>query len=293
MKMTYNCRQCGSVSEYTICPDCRRNEELAEEQRNIAFALADAEEDSKKRLQHDAHVKDVLRKLLDLAVESVEDLGLAEKKVKVIMQSAVFTQNESDFFDEIKANNFLADCYYTLRLGAKPDNEQVAQLSDRAKGFLKLWADSHKDSNYAEEVKKLYAGYLTQKAEQDKADEVERAKQQVIWEKEEAEREKKRLEREVAAEKRRLAERAADLAKRKSRRVYVTLAVFLGLLGVHHFYAGYYKQGVIQLLLFPLFIMGPIGIVVAIISIIWIFKVIFGTNAVCEDAKGNYFKEYA
>ena len=37
----------------------------------------------------------------------------------------------------------------------------------------------------------------------------------------------------------------------------------------------------------------PIGIVVAIISIIWIFKVIFGTNAVCEDAKGNYFKEYA
>ena len=69
------------------CPECKRNDQLANEQRNIAFDVAEEEERAKARLQQDAHIKDVLRKLLDLAVESLEDADLAEKKVRVIMQS--------------------------------------------------------------------------------------------------------------------------------------------------------------------------------------------------------------
>ena len=88
------CYQCGGYSEYGLCPDCKRNDELVNEQRNIAYGVAEEEERAKERLQHDAHIKDVLRKLLDLAVESLENSDLAEKKVKVIMKSAVFANNE-------------------------------------------------------------------------------------------------------------------------------------------------------------------------------------------------------
>jgi len=56
-------------------------------------------------------------------------------------------------------------------------------------------------------------------------------------------------------------------AIRKSRVAFVLLAVFLGFLGVHNFYAGYIKKAVIQccLTVFTLFMASPI---------VWIWAVV-------------------
>ena len=204
------CYQCGGYSEYGLCPDCKRNDELVNEQRNIAYGVAEEEERAKERLQRDAHIKDVSRKLLDLALESLENLDLAAKKVQVIMQSAVFANNEGDFFPEIKANSFLADCYYTLLLGSNPNTEKVSQLSSNASNFLESWANSHHNAKYAAKVKKVYAVYLSQKAEQDRIDAEERARQQSIWEKENAQKEAELKKNRLAAEARENAKKSTQ-----------------------------------------------------------------------------------
>ena len=67
----------------------------------------------------------------------------------------------------------------------------------------------------------------------------------------------------------------------KSRAVYIVLALFLGLLGIHNFYAGYHVRGGIQLaiclflgwLLVPLAVLG-----------LWLLIEIF---VITEDAQGN------
>jgi hypothetical protein len=197
------CYQCGGYMEWSgTCPACKRNDDLATEQRNIAFDVAEEEERAKERLQHDAHIKDVLRKLLDLAVESLDNADLAEKKVKVVMQSATFLNNESDFFTEVKANSFLADCFYTLRLGANPSGEHVSALSHDARHFLESWVGSYHNKKYAAKVKNLYSTYLSQKAEQEKNEAEESKRQQLIWEKENAQREAERQKQRAASEAR-------------------------------------------------------------------------------------------
>lgn len=204
------CYLCGVWSKYSLCPDCIRNKELVNRQRDIACVAAEKDERAKERLQRDAHTKDVLRKLLDLAVESLENSDLAEKKVMVIMKSAFFANNEEDFFPEIEANSFLADCYYTLRLGANPGGEQIAALSHDALYFLECWANFHHNDKYAAKVKKLYSAYLSQKAEQEKNEAEESKKQQLIWEKENAQREAFRQHQQAVSEARENAKKSTQ-----------------------------------------------------------------------------------
>ena len=66
----------------------------------------------------------------------------------------------------------------------------------------------------------------------------------------------------------------------KSRLAYILLAIFLGGLGVHNFYAGYTKKAVIQLLLTLL--LGWTGIA-ALVVLIWIILDIIQVTA---DANG-------
>lgn len=54
---------------------------------------------------------------------------------------------------------------------------------------------------------------------------------------------------------------------RKSRGVYIVLGLFFGLLGAHNFYAGYYWQGIVQLVLGGLLFWTYIG---PFIVIVWI-----------------------
>lgn len=65
----------------------------------------------------------------------------------------------------------------------------------------------------------------------------------------------------------------------KSRLAYILLAIFLGYLGVHNFYAGFTKKGIIQLILSVL-------VITAFITFIW---VIIDIITVTEDANGNQF----
>ena len=71
---------------------------------------------------------------------------------------------------------------------------------------------------------------------------------------------------------------------RKSRLIYILLALFLGSLGIHNFYAGYSGKGTIQLLLslFLFWLIIPI-----IIVFIW---VIVDIITVTKDANGTPFE---
>jgi hypothetical protein len=157
------------------------------EEQIFAQNLADQSEIANKNLQQDAHVKQVLRKLLDLAVESVEDSKVAEKKVKVIMKSAVFSNNVPDFFDEIKSNSFLADCYYKLHLGVNPTIQKIESLPPIAVEYLENWVSAHQNKTHAIKIKKLYASYLSKKAD-------EQDKREAAYERERIKNEKKTKE---------------------------------------------------------------------------------------------------
>lgn len=67
----------------------------------------------------------------------------------------------------------------------------------------------------------------------------------------------------------------------KSRLAYILLAIFLGSLGVHNFYAGYTKKGVIQLLITVI----SFGFL-SLISWIWAIVDIITVN---QDANGVPF----
>ena len=175
----YRCNKCRGYHESGggLCPACRRNDELADEQRNIAYDLADAQEQSNARLQHDAHLKNVISKLLDLAIESVEDSNKAEKKVKIIMKSALFTDNEYNFFPEIKANVFLADCYYKTRLSLRPSLDALKELPDYALRYIPEWERSSDVSVYSEKILTLYEVYQAEFDAELKAEEKKKEKE--------------------------------------------------------------------------------------------------------------------
>lgn len=69
-----------------------------------------------------------------------------------------------------------------------------------------------------------------------------------------------------------------------SRLIYILLALFLGSLGIHNFYAGYTKKAIIQLLMvFPGFVL----ILPPIIVMIW---VLVDICTVTKDSAGVAFE---
>ena len=68
---------------------------------------------------------------------------------------------------------------------------------------------------------------------------------------------------------------------KRTRLIYILLAIFLGGLGIHNFYAGYTKKAIIQLLcVFP----GSFLVFPAIIEFIW---VLVDICTVTKDASGK------
>lgn len=67
-----------------------------------------------------------------------------------------------------------------------------------------------------------------------------------------------------------LAQNLTANTPRKSRLIYILLALFLGVFGVHNFYAGYIGKGVAQLLLtiLSLFILSFVVYIWAVVEII-------------------------
>ena len=76
----------------------------------------------------------------------------------------------------------------------------------------------------------------------------------------------------------------------KSLAAFILLGVFLGLFGIHNFYAGYTGKGIAQLLIslftLPLFLFIAGLIVVLIVVFIW---VIIEVCTVRQDARGVFF----
>lgn len=70
-------------------------------------------------------------------------------------------------------------------------------------------------------------------------------------------------------------------AEEKSRTAYVLLAIFVGPIGIHNFYAGYKGKGVVQLLISVL----SLGFLALFV---WIWNIVEAIN-VKQDAEGNYF----
>lgn len=71
---------------------------------------------------------------------------------------------------------------------------------------------------------------------------------------------------------------------KRSRLIYILLAIFLGGLGIHNFYAGYTKKAIIQLLCCTV---GALLIVPLIVGIIW---VLVDICTVTKDADGKAFE---
>ena len=199
------CRKCNGYKDsgYGLCPECRRNDILFIEQ-----------EGSKIRLQHDAHLKNVISKLLDLAIESVEDSNKAEKKVKIIMKSAVFTDNEYNFFPEIEANIFLADCYYKTRLSSKPSLDSIKKLPNYALEYIPTWVRTSEDRVYPKKVLSHYEAYQSELKAEEKLREEE-------WKKSEKNRKNKEAKQRKADEIReREEEEKYKIESIKGRKIY-------------------------------------------------------------------------
>ncbi len=85
----------------------------------------------------------------------------------------------------------------------------------------------------------------------------------------------------------------APIAQPKSKIVAVLLALFLGCLGIHNFYLGYTRRGIIELITF---LAGAIGIFVVIgfvilpILGIWVFiefiMILVGSGSYAHDSYG-------
>ncbi len=79
----------------------------------------------------------------------------------------------------------------------------------------------------------------------------------------------------------------------KDRVAYVLLAIFLGELGIHNFYAGYTNRAVLQLVAcmvgIPIIAIMTCGIGLALYAALWIWNIIEACT-VTQDANGVRFK---
>ena len=81
-----------------------------------------------------------------------------------------------------------------------------------------------------------------------------------------------------------------QVVSKKSRKIYIVLAVFFGRLGIHNFYAGYTKKGIIQLaigMLSTVLLITPLGGLGKIAVIVW--NIVEMCN-VHFDSDGNLMK---
>jgi hypothetical protein len=177
--MRTTCDRCGGYSERGLCPACVRNDLVADEQRRIASKVSREENWAKEQRDHQNNIKNVSGKLLELALEAVENAIVAKKKVKVLIKSASFSEIERELFSEIRANNFLADCYYTTKLGLNPTLDSVKKLHDLALEHIPEWVIYSEESVYSKKVLNLYLAYKAElDAEQKRQEEEEKRSEQ-------------------------------------------------------------------------------------------------------------------
>jgi len=153
---------------YGVCPECRRNDELAEEQRSIAFEQAAEQERIQRQVQEEAHLNEIKRKLLDHAIEAVEDKESAARKVSVLMRSSDFSGNLHWFWPDVSGNEFLTDIYFSDVLdpliSQSLSEDSAIKLFDgldyRVRGVVGSWLEQQaSDSAWSKKALPLYRAY--------------------------------------------------------------------------------------------------------------------------------------
>ena len=178
------CTKCSGYTEsYGLCPACQRDEAAAEEQRNLAFDIAEKHERDQASLQRQALVQEFTKKLLDLALEGLENKGIAAEKVNVLMRSPNFSQNEGDIWGEIEANQFLADCYYRIRLGNPPVLDGIRALPYHSQKSLAAYIRASGDSPFITELKKVHQQFQAEVKDEEARQAEAAEKAQLAWDK--------------------------------------------------------------------------------------------------------------
>jgi hypothetical protein len=119
------CNYCGGYSESTICPSCKRNENLAEQLSDNARRLANeslldqerlhqAYINEQERLHNQAHINSIREKMLELSLLAVSDQKKARASSQILFESNSFIDNFTDLYNDLINSNFLSDCFFTL-----------------------------------------------------------------------------------------------------------------------------------------------------------------------------------
>lgn len=281
------CNRCnGWMDGYGICPDCRRNDDLAEEQRSIAYEQAAEQERIQRQVQEEAHLNEIKRKLLDHAIEGLEDRDAAAQKVAVLMRGSDFSGNLNWFWDDVSANAFLTDVYFGIALeplASKNMSESEAiklfdSLDYRARGVLAVWLNEQPaDSSWQKKALPLYRAY--EKVQRNR--EIEQKKQN-----EENQRRYEQQQKENEANRSKEAARQQAIDKAIGFRSGLAAIVATGL-----FIAGFILAGFLKL---PLWMNSANYAAVAAFAALFLFCVfsIFSiSKSYCNDWLKNGFVE--
>ena len=123
------CPKCNGWMDdgLSICPSCKRNQDLIDEQESIASdqqnqaeeheaemrRIAEEQTAEQERIANETHLNEIKRKLLEIAVEGVSEPKTAGRKALVIMQSPDFADNVDWFWSSVSKNKFLKNTYLT------------------------------------------------------------------------------------------------------------------------------------------------------------------------------------
>jgi hypothetical protein len=226
MSKCHNCGGYNSGDRY-ICPDCIR----LEEERSSAFALADRQEEDQRRILEEGHVKELTRKLLDLALESLHNADLAAEKVRILMRSSTFCENERSLWNEIAANQFLSDCYYPFRLGNPPEADALRKLPRHARDSMDAYIRRSAHTPFIAKLKSAWDRYQAEVNAENQRLAAAEAKQRAI----DAEENKKQEEiRKARDEQNRRLQAARDFKINLIALVYTAIHLLFALVLVQH-----------------------------------------------------------
>jgi hypothetical protein len=195
------CRNCGAYHEfcgYSICPACVRQQQDAEKQQSQELA----------------------RKLLDLAMESVETPSVAMKKFASLIGSPRFQNNIHGLWGDIESNNFLNICYYKLSLGESPSVTSLKSLPQCALVSIKKNMSTFEDLPFRRQVENAYQQYTKEEQERQAKQAAEQARKR--------DREVEKAAYEAQLEKTRRSEeekKQKEETRRKQRLEFISLAL--------------------------------------------------------------------
>lgn len=96
--MSFRCFKCDAYfSEWNskyLCSECRRNKDFAQRQTQ-----------TQREIARSAHLNEIKRNLLNLAIEGLEDRDGASKKIALLMKSSDFRSNLEWFWSDMTSQS--------------------------------------------------------------------------------------------------------------------------------------------------------------------------------------------